>query len=241
MTARSAYEVIRRRSLERIDSEKLDPLRDEDRVAAVVSTSVHNYQAEAHQGMSGQRALRDPSEMSRRVLRSITAYGSLTELFERNEIEEVFIEGEKVTYIDGQGRLQALSIPTTEAENVQVISRLLGSTDRHLDTSSPIVQARVLDDTARLTAVIPPISDSVSATIRRYAIRRETLPFLVEKGSLSPQAGAFLWAVMQANASILVSGPPEPERRRCSRRSSTPRHPATASVASKKYASSTSR
>ena len=77
--------------------------------------------------------------MSRRVLRSITAYGPLTELFERNEIEEVFIEGEKVTYIDGQGRLQALSIPTTEAENVQVISRLLGSTDRHLDTSSPIV------------------------------------------------------------------------------------------------------
>lgn len=208
MTARSAYEVIRRRSLDRIDSEKLDPIRDADRVAAVVTDSVEGYQAEAHQGVGGQRALRDPMEMSRRVLRSITAFGPLTELFERSEIEEVFIEGDKVTYIDGQGRLQALATPTTEAENVQVISRLLGATDRHLDTSSPIVQARVLSDTARLTAVIPPISDALSATIRRYAIRRETLPFLVEKGSLSPQAAGFLWSIMQANASVLVSGPP---------------------------------
>jgi pilus assembly protein CpaF len=146
--------------------------------------------------------------MSRRVIRSITQHGALTELFARGEIEEIFIEGDRVTYIDGDGRLQSLTTPTTSEETMQVISRLLGDTDRHLDTSSPIVQARVLEDTARLTAVIPPISDKISATIRRYALRRETLPYLVERGSLSPPAGGFLWAVMQASTSVLVSGPP---------------------------------
>jgi pilus assembly protein CpaF len=210
MTSRgsSAYEHIRRRVLQRIEAEKLDPSIDEAGITAVVTSAVDEYQAVAHQGATGLRALRDPVEMGRRVLRSITGFGPLTDLFSRPEIEEVFIEGDRVTYIDGEGRLQSLTTPTTPEETQQVVSRLLAATDRHLDTSSPIVQARVLGDTARLTAVIPPISDEVSATIRRYALRRETLSFLVERGSLSPQAAGFLWAMMQASTSVLVSGPP---------------------------------
>ena len=204
----NAYEAIRQRSLEQIDVEKLDPDHDGARIGGVVSNAVDEYQALAHQGVAGLRALRDPAEMVRRVLRSITRFGALTELFDRPEIEEIFIEGDRVTYIDGDGRLLSMTTPTSEEENAQVVSRLLAATDRHLDTSSPIVQARVLDDTARLTAVIPPISDRISATIRRYALRRENLGFLVQKGSLTPQAAGFLWAIMQGNTSILVSGPP---------------------------------
>ena len=204
----SAYESIRRASLEFIDGEKLDPGTDDARIATLVANAVEQYQARAHQGASGVRTLRDPNEMARRVLRSITGFGPLTELFQRPEVEEIFIEGERVTYIDGDGRLQSLSTPTTEEETTQVVGRLLAQTDRHLDTASPIVQARVLDDTARLTAVIPPVSDKVSATIRRYALRRETLSYLVELGSLSPQAAGFLWAVMQGTTSVLCSGPP---------------------------------
>ncbi|MCP3976226.1 MAG: CpaF family protein [bacterium] len=204
----NAYESIRQRALERIDAEKLDPGHDLARIGGVVATAVDEYQALAHQGAAGRRALRDPAEMSRRVLRSITRFGELTDLFERPEIEEIFLEGDRVTYIDGDGRLQSLTTPTSEEENTQVVSRLLAATDRHLDTSSPIVQARVLDDSARLTAVIPPISDQLSATIRRYALRRENLSFLVQMGSLTPQAAGFLWAVMQSNTSVLVSGPP---------------------------------
>ncbi len=204
----NAYEAIRQRVLEHIDAERLDPAHDAARINGVVATAVDEYQALAHQGASGRRALRDPTDMVRRVLRSITHFGALTDLFERPEIEEVFIEGDRVTYIDGEGRLQSLATPTSEEENAQVVSRLLAATDRHLDTSNPIVQARVLEDSARLTAVIPPISDKLSATIRRYALRRENLGFLVHKGSLTPQAAGFLWAVMQGNTSVLVSGPP---------------------------------
>ncbi len=48
----------------------------------------------------------------------------------------------------------------------------------------------------------------VSATIRRYALRKETLSSMVELGSLTPAAAGFLWAVMQTNMSVLISGPP---------------------------------
>ena len=101
-----------------------------------------------------------------------------------------------------------MAVPSKLYPSRQVVNRLLADTDRHLDNSSPIVQARVLADTARLTAVISPIADRLSATVRRYALRKETLASMVELGSLTPPAAGFLWAVMQTNMSILVSGPP---------------------------------
>jgi pilus assembly protein CpaF len=123
-------------------------------------------------------------------------------------VEEIFIEGERVAFIDGSGRLQALAVPTTAEENRQVIDRLLAATQRHLDTGSPLVQARVLGGTARLTAAIDPVAEQLSATIRRHTLRRDTLPSLVQRGSLTPPAAAFLWAAMQTSTSLLVSGPP---------------------------------
>ena len=82
------------------------------------------------------------------------------------------------------------------------------STDRRLDASNPIAQARILNGTARLTAVIPPVGDRLSATIRRYSLRRQTLESLVSLGSLTDPAAAFLSAAMRANASVVVSGQP---------------------------------
>jgi pilus assembly protein CpaF len=202
----SAYESIRERSLAGLEREKLDPRVDIDAVRRLVAGVVKHYQAHAFSG--GAPALRDTDEMVNRVVGSISGYGALTELLEDAAVEEIFIEGPHITYIDGSGRLQMLTTPTSTAENRQSINRLLSDTDRHVDTANPIVQARVLDDSARLTAVIPPIADHISATIRKYTMRRETLEHLVELGSLSPAAAGLLWAVAQTNASVLISGQP---------------------------------
>jgi pilus assembly protein CpaF len=204
--AGGAYDWVRGKALRTIERERLDPSRDLPRVRVAVAEAVDAYQRRAHLGE--EPALRDPTDMATRVLRSITEFGPLSDLFARLDVEEVFIEGPRVTYLDGSGRLQALASPTTEAENRQVVERLLGSTHRRLDAASPLVQARVLQGSARLTAAIPPVADTLSATIRRHTLRRETLPGLVERGSLTPSAAAFLWAVMQTTSSVLVSGPP---------------------------------
>ncbi len=202
----TAYEQIRRAVVSTVEDLRLDPGRDLDQVRKVISGAVEDYQRRAHLGHG--RALADTTQMVERVLSAIADYGPFTELFAQADIEEIFIEGSRVSFIDGSGRLKGVTEPTTEDENRHVINRLLGETDRHLDTANPIVQARVLDGSARLTAVIPPISDALSATIRRYALRRQTLAGLVELGSLTPGAAGFLWALMQTNASTLLSGPP---------------------------------
>ena len=205
MTA-TAYELIRQAAVATVEDLRLDPARDYEDVRRVVSGAVEDYQRRAHLGQG--RALANTGDMVDRVLSAITDYGPFTALFARNDIEEIFIEGSRVSFIDGTGELRGVTEPTTEEENRHTINRLLGETDRHLDTSNPIVQARVLDGSARLTAVIPPVADTLSATIRRYALRRQTLAGLVELGSITPAAAGFLWALMQTNASTLLSGPP---------------------------------
>lgn len=201
-----AYEEIRRRTLARIDSAGLDPETDSDALHNLISGTVHEYQQRSQIGEG--RSLANPAATVERLLRSVSPHGHLSELLRRNDIEEVFIEGDRVTYLEASGRLVALDTPTTELENRQVVERLLGATDRRLDASSPIVQARVLDGAARLTAIIPPVSDHVSATIRRYALRRQSLDSLVELGSLTAAAANFLTLAMEASASTIVSGPP---------------------------------
>lgn len=201
-----AYHEIRRAALLRVEERRLDPAGDREAARRLVVQAVDEYQRRAQLGEG--RSLHDPAGMVERVLRSITEFGPLTELLNRNDVEEVFIEGARVTYLEGGGRLRGLEQPTTEEENRQVVERLLAGSDRRLDASSPIVQARVLDGSARLTAVIPPIADRLSATLRRYALRKETLNSLVELESLTPAAAGFLRTAVQTSAGIVVSGPP---------------------------------
>ena len=201
-----AYAEIRRSSLDLIEERNLDPEVDRRGARRLVEQAVREYSRRTQVGWG--RALRDPSDMTERVLRSIADYGPLTELLGRPDVEEIFIEGPRVTFIDGAGRLQGLKEPTTMEENRQVVDRLLAGSDRRLDASQPIVQARVMEDSARLTAVIPPIADQLSVTLRRYALRRENLESLVELGSMTPAAAGFLAAAMQTECGVLVSGPP---------------------------------
>jgi len=201
-----AFHAIRRKALERIDGSGLDPQHDTSRLMELLRDTVDDYQRSAQMGEA--RSLADPDATVRRLLQSVTLFGPLGELLEREDVEEIFIEGDRVTYLEAGGQLRGLDTPSSETENRQVIERLMAATDRRLDASHPVSQARILEGSARLTAVIPPVADRLSATIRRYALRRETLGSLVGLGSLSAEAAEFLTLAMCASASVIVSGPP---------------------------------
>ena len=202
-----AYDTLRRRAAERMGELELDPLSDREGIRAEVDRMVSAYQRRAYAG-DGIRPFRDPDQLSDRLMDSLVGYGPLTPIIDRHDIEEVFIEGERITFIDTSGRLQALDVPTSEEENRQIVARVLAGTNRRLDTSNPIEQARVLGGRARLTAVIPPVADRLSVTIRKYTVKNYDLSFLVEREVLSASASAFLWAAAQATTTALFSGPP---------------------------------
>ena len=201
-----AYDAIRRDALSGVERRRLQPDVEVREVRAEIERAVDDYQRGSR--LADRVPLADPSAMVQRVLRSIIDLGPLSELLARRDVEEVFVEGARVTYLDAGGRLRCLTEPTTEDENRQIVERLLAATDRQLNTKHPLVQARVLDGSARLTAAIPPVADRLSATVRRYTVRDVTLAALVERGTLTEPAAALLWAMMQLPSRIIVSGEP---------------------------------
>lgn len=205
MTGADAYDAIRRDVLAHIE---MQPGSSDDPaiVRSEVQVAVESYQRRAQLGEAVP--LSDPGAMVERVIRSVVDLGPLTALIRRRDVEEIFIEGSRVSYLDTAGVLRGLEFPTSEHENRQIVERLLATSERHLDAKHPLVQARVLEGTARLTAAIPPIADRLSATLRRYTVRHVTLADLVERGALDDGAAAFLWAVMQVRSRITVSGEP---------------------------------
>src|SRR5919106_352146 len=186
----SAYETIQQRALRLIEQRRVNPTDDLGAVRDAAADAVTEYQQGAHLGRA--KALADPAEMVARVLRSIVEYGPVTDLLARPDVEQIFIEGARVSYQDTSGRIQGLPTPITEAEARHIVERLLAdsSSGRHLDPRSPLVQARVLEGSpfgrARLPASIPPITEHLSAHLRKYALRHETLRSLIDKGSLNP-------------------------------------------------------
>ncbi len=201
-----AYERLRRVALEQIDETGIDPATQPKEVRALLEMTVDEYQRKAHLGEG--LSLADPVSTVDRLTRSLTGNGPLSELLGRADVEEIFVEGDQVSYIESGGALRALEVPTSESENRQVVEQLISSTDRRLDAANPVAQARILDGGGRLTAVIPPVGDGLSATIRKYALRRQSLDSLVSMGSLTKPAADFLTIAMRASTSILVSGPP---------------------------------
>lgn len=201
-----AYAIIREQVIDALEERRIPLGGDTKAIRDVVTEIVQKYQARAHLGTG--RALADPGAMVSQILASVTDFGPLAEVFARPDIEEIFIEGDEVAYIDRQGRLVGLNTPTTEAENLQTIERLLSTSERHLDAKNPIVQARILNGAARLTACIPPVADVLSATIRKHSMRKESLQSMVERGTLSYQAAGFLKAAMQSTTSTMLAGSP---------------------------------
>jgi pilus assembly protein CpaF len=201
-----AYETIRRAALARIEARRLRPDRDVDDVRHEVRAAVDDYERDARIGLA--LPLGEPEAMVERLMRAVTDFGPLTELLARTDVEEVFVEGGRVSYLDTSGHLRGLTASTSEEENRRIIDRLLASTDRHLSTKHPLVQARVLQGSARLTAAIAPVADRLSATLRRYTVCDVSLDELVRRESLGRPAAAFLGALMQIRSRVVVSGEP---------------------------------
>jgi len=203
----TAYEILRLRLLDRIKEGKVDPERDPEGVRVLIKNEVASYQHQSQSGIGG-RTLANPQDMEKRLEQSILGYGVLGPLLDDDNVEEIFVSGGDVSYVDANGRLASVEDPTTEEELFHLVNRLLQTSGREVSQRNPIVQARVLEGQARIGVVVPPIADELSVTLRKYTMRHEDLNDLVRYDSMSPAAAALLHAAMLTRTGIVVSGIP---------------------------------
>jgi pilus assembly protein CpaF len=89
---------------------------------------------------------------------------------------------------------------------LQVIDRIVSAVGRRIDDSSPMVDAR-LPDNSRVNAVIPPLAvDGPHLSIRRFKTDVLTDEDLIAKGTMTPQMMTILSGIVKARLNVLISG-----------------------------------
>ncbi|WP_395404703.1 CpaF family protein [Arthrobacter sp. UC242_113] len=189
-------ELIRRRGL--------DPLHQTAEVRRLVEAAVTDYDERA---LMGPLPPLGPLEPARRfVFDAVAGFGALQPFLDDPGIEEIWINAPTEIYVARNGESELTSLTLTDQQVRDLVERMLKSSGRRLDISSPFVDA-ALPDGSRLHVVIPDVTRRHWAVnIRKFVVKATRLDHLVELGTLTPQSGRFLGAAVASGLNILVSG-----------------------------------
>lgn len=146
-------------------------------------------------------------QLKKQVKDTLFGFGPLEDLLRLPTVTEIMVNASDEIYVEKNGVLQnsARQFVSDEVTHT-VIERIVSAVGRRIDTSQPMVDAR-LPDGSRVNAVIPPLAvKGPCLTIRKFAKQRLTMDKLVELGSLSPSVVEFLQACVRSKRSILISG-----------------------------------
>jgi pilus assembly protein CpaF len=150
--------------------------------------------------------LGDAQAVARTVLDSVAGFGPLQRYLDDPTIEEIWINEPGKVFIARRGRSELTTTIFTDQEVRDLVERMLKTSGRRIDLSSPFVDA-MLPDGSRLHVVIPDITpEHWAVNVRKFVVRATHLDELVNLGTLTPQAARFLDACVVAGLNILVSG-----------------------------------
>lgn len=160
----------------------------------------------------GERALRgvvpplhDEPGIEQAVLATLTGYGPLQPYLDDPTIEEIWINRPDEVFVARGGTAERAPTALTAEQVRDVVERMLQSTGRRVDHSTPFVDAS-LPDGSRLHVAIPDVTREWSVNIRKFDRSIRDLDTLVRLGTLTRQAAAFLRASVVAGLNILVCG-----------------------------------
>jgi pilus assembly protein CpaF len=199
-----AVSIITDRVRARVRSEGVDLSTDRELAHEYVRDEVQRYSERALGG--SVPLLADESQATREIVATLTGFGALQPYFDDAEVEEIWINEPTKVFIARGGRPELTGIELTDTDVRDLVERMLQSSGRRVDVSSPFVDAS-LPDGSRLHVVIPDITQRHwSVNIRKFSQRIRDLQRLVALGSLSQQAAEFLRMCVLSGQNILVSG-----------------------------------
>lgn len=190
-------ELVRRRGV--------DPSHDALEIRRLIASAIDDYDRRSLSG--AVPAITDREQATRAVLDSVAGFGPLQPYLDDETIEEIWINEPGMVFVARMGRPELTTTVLTEDQVRDLVERMLKSSGRRLDLSSPFVDA-TLPGGERLHVVRPDITrHHYAVNIRKYLVRATHLTDLVALGTLTNQAAQFLAAAVQVGLTVLVSGP----------------------------------
>ncbi|MEO6411889.1 MAG: ATPase, T2SS/T4P/T4SS family [Pedococcus sp.] len=182
----------------------VDPARDVAELDRLVRDAVADYDERSLHG--SLPALANIEDAVKSVKDAVAGFGPLQPYFDDPDVEEIWINEPTKVFI-ARGGTAELTTTMLTADGVRdLVERMLKTSGRRVDLSSPFVDA-VLPDGSRLHVVIPDITRAHwSVNIRKFVVRASHLDDLVGLGTLTPHAARFLGAAVASGLNILVAG-----------------------------------
>jgi pilus assembly protein CpaF len=182
----------------------LDPTRHPIEIDRLVRAAVSDYDERSLHG--GLPTLPSVNDTVKSVLDVVAGFGPLQRYFDDPSIEEIWINEPSKVFVARGGVAELTTTILTADEVRDLVERMLRSSGRRVDLSSPFVDA-TLQDGSRLHVVIPDITrDHWHVNIRKFVVKADHLDDLVRLGTLTRQAAKFLEACVVAGLNILVAG-----------------------------------
>ncbi|MFW6774140.1 CpaF family protein [Nocardioides sp. CPCC 205120] len=200
----AVVDALDARVREVVRAQGVDPQRD---VAAVRRIAEDAAREHDDLSMTGAVAkLVDPVAVVAEVVARVAGFGPLQPLLDDPSVEEIWINDPSRVFVARNGRHELTNLMLTQAQVADLVERMLKTSGRRLDVSSPFVDA-MLPDGHRLHVVLEGITRGFTAVnIRKFVLKAAGLNDLVELRSMTPQAAAFLTAAVRAGLNVLVAG-----------------------------------
>lgn len=156
----------------------------------------------------GARISADEQEkLEREILQELGGMGPLAALMLENDISDILVNGHDEVWVDRGAGLERTDVMFDDDAHLRgFVDRILSTQGRHLDSSNPMVDAKLADG-SRIHAVIPPLCNRAAVvSIRRFRSEGVGPEQLVAKGFMSLEMLGLLQAAVDAGVNIVVAG-----------------------------------
>ncbi len=195
---------IHRKLLSRLNLTNLESVSREEATVAIRQAVQEILSSEREQVALN---LQERERLQLEILDEIFGLGPLEPLMKDLEISDILVNTFDDIWIEKDGKLHRTDIRFKDDRHLlQVIDRIVSGVGRRIDDSSPMVDAR-LPDNSRVNAIIPPLAvDGPHLSIRRF--KRDVLSDkdLLGKGTFTQPMLEVLQAVVKSRLNILISG-----------------------------------
>ena len=197
-------ESLDQRVREAVRREGVDPQRDAIVVRRMAEAVVREHDERSLTGVVAP--VSDVDSMVGELVARVSGFGALQQFLDDPTVEEIWVNDPSRVFVARRGRHELTNLMLTSAQVQELVERMLKSSGRRVDVSRPFVDA-VLPDGHRLHVVLEGISRGWTAVnIRKFVLTAARLGELVELGTLTTPAAAFLEASVRAGLNILVAG-----------------------------------
>ncbi|MEC0204127.1 ATPase, T2SS/T4P/T4SS family [Paenibacillus lautus] len=143
----------------------------------------------------------------RRVFDSFRGLDVLQPLVDNPTITEIMINSHQDIFIEQDGEVKKLALQFESQSRLEdIIQSIVGTVNRVVNESTPIVDAR-LKDGSRVNIVLPPIAlNGPTMTIRKFPESPMTMDDLVGRGALTEEAAEQLRILVKGKYNIFIGG-----------------------------------